>query len=76
MSDLHLKALNSAKTFQAKYIYGNTKIKNNNGVGGAVTMENFQDNALQNKSTMDRMKRKIIVSRNEKVRQSIALNTL
>lgn len=76
MSALHSKALESAKTFQSKYMYGNTRLKNNNQAGGATSMENFQNNTLRNKSTMDRMKRKIITRRNEKVRQSIAVNTL
>ena len=73
---IHQKALNTANTVQMKNIYGNTRLDNNNQVGGATSMENFQNVTLTNQNTLNKMKRKIVYRRDERVRQNIAFNSL
>lgn len=78
--NLHEKALFHAQmqqqTMQTSNVYGSTNLANNVQNSSLSSMENLQNVTLMNRSTVERMKRKIIVRKDPRVHESITLNTL
>ena len=75
-SELYGRAMFNASTVQTSNMYGYTRLKTNNEAGGLSYMENLQDVTLRNKNLTDRMKRKIVYRRDERVKQNIAFNSI
>lgn len=73
---LHERALMSTQNVQNDFVYGKTILDTNNTAGGLSTMKSFQERTLTNANLVNRMKRKIIVRRDQRVHESITLNSL